>query len=366
MLQRLVVWLLLAFMVSGCAAPTTQRAEISDVALAAEVRKQKALAMRTWFDRLRRLENLAFPLQVAAVPLCEEEYVLRNPGFSYMHLGRISEEWHDVASEEFGFGRELTIFNVVPGSPADKAGLQKGDVFVNIDGESIALDGPFYERFVDDDFAKLLKKQGEDGVLNLTVLRGGKTTDVVIRPVMGCFYPVRYVGEDHINALADGDSVLVFKGLMNFTDDTELSAVIAHEIAHNAMQHIEATTLNRAGGAILDIVLIGKAGVDPGMRELTGKAYSQEFEAEADYVGLYIMARAGLPLETAPNIWRRMAVENPEGINKGIQATHPSHPERYLGMDNAIKEIRAKQARGEPLMPNLKEKQSAQNTGASP
>ena len=36
-------------------------------------------------------------------------------------------------------------------------------------------------------------------------------------------------------------------------------------------------------------------------------AFSQAFELEADYVGLYILARAGYPTKNAAAFWRKMA-----------------------------------------------------------
>jgi len=52
-------------------------------------------------------------------------------------------------------------------------------------------------------------------------------------------------------------------------------------------------------------------------------AFSQDFEAEADYVGLYHAARAGYDIENAPYIWRRFAASDPRGID-AVGGSHPA------------------------------------------
>jgi predicted Zn-dependent protease len=83
--------------------------------------------------------------------------------------------------------------------------------------------------------------------------------------------------------------------------------------------------------------------------------YSKEFEFEADYMGLYLAARANLDIGNAANLWRKMAVTSPGSINeKSYFASHPSSPERFLTMDKTIEEIKAKKASGTPLVPDNK------------
>jgi hypothetical protein len=39
--------------------------------------------------------------------------------------------------------------------------------------------------------------------------------------------------------------------------------------------------------------------------------FSQDFEREADYVGMYLLARSGRQVAGAAGFWRRMAQESP-------------------------------------------------------
>jgi predicted Zn-dependent protease len=86
--------------------------------------------------------------------------------------------------------------------------------------------------------------------------------------------------------------------------------------------------------------------------------YSQDFESEADYVGLYVVARAGMPIDNAPRFWRRMGSQvAPGAISHGT--THPPTAQRFVALEAAVAEIKAKQAAGQPLLPNEKSKAKA-------
>ncbi|NBO18897.1 MAG: peptidase M48 Ste24p, partial [Proteobacteria bacterium] len=87
--------------------------------------------------------------------------------------------------------------------------------------------------------------------------------------------------------------------------------------------------------------------------------YSAPFELEADYVGMYIMARAGFDITQAPGLWRRMSLENPQGIYNST--THPTHAERFVALNKTINEITSKKKIGMELLP---ERQQMQEAGA--
>ena len=145
--------------------------------------------------------------------------------------------------------------------------------------------------------------------------------------------------------------------MMRFaSSDTELGLVISHEIAHNSMGHMRAKMTNYTLGSILDIAaqILLKIPTQGLFGNLGGNAFSQGFEAEADYVGLYIMAQSGGDIDNAPQFWRRMAALSPAAIQSSHTSTHPATPERFVALEETVKEIKAKKAAGQPLTPNLK------------
>ena len=82
---------------------------------------------------------------------------------------------------------------------------------------------------------------------------------------------------------------------------------------------------------------------------LGAQMYSQDFEREADYVGMYILANSGIEREGVANFWRRMSIENPRSIS--YASTHPSSSERWVNIEAVNKEIDKKILESEPLLP---------------
>ena len=196
--------------------------------------------------------------------------------------------------------------------------------------------------------------------LPLEVERGGSISQVVLTPVTVCDYDLVVTAEGDINAYADGERVIVPWAMMRFANDDELTNIVGHEIAHNAMGHIEARKKNMLlgglFGAVLDVAMASQ-GVDTeaqntsNFMELAARSFSQDFEREADYVGAYIVARAGYPLAGVPRIWRKFASINPAAIS--YASSHPTTAERFVRLTAIIEEIDAKIASGEPLLPEL-------------
>lgn len=75
----------------------------------------------------------------------------------------------------------------------------------------------------------------------------------------------------------------------------------------------------------------------------------QDFEREADYVGIYMMERSGIDSSEVGDLWRKMAVENVASISFG--RSHPTTAERFVNLDAYSKEARQKRQIGEALLP---------------
>jgi predicted Zn-dependent protease len=139
-----------------------------------------------------------------------------------------------------------------------------------------------------------------------------------------------------------------------FPSDQEVGVVVAHELAHNIMGHRLKKQLEIWRDMFIVRVIDKLSGSD------VGSAYanfsylesSVDYEYEADYVGLYLAARAGLEYERAPEFLRRFALDSPMSIARS--STHPKLAARYVAQEAAISEIRKKIALGQPLIPEMK------------
>ncbi len=188
--------------------------------------------------------------------------------------------------------------------------------------------------------------------------RNNQELSIDVVPVAACRYNVGLAASDAINAYADGNNVIITSGMLRFTEtDTEVSTVLGHELAHNAMGHIKKQNTNYWLGSIFDILLaVYGVNTQGAFGNAATLVYSQDFEAEADYVGLYIMALAGSDPSEAPDFWRRMGAEHPGSIKTAYGSSHPGTAERYLMLDKTIDEIRQKREAGEELRPTLRKK----------
>jgi len=171
----------------------------------------------------------------------------------------------------------------------------------------------------------------------------------------GCYFPVEVVDSPLINAATNGEKVVFYKGIMRtLTTDEELAVVLGHEYAHAMLLHINKRQSNMLLGLVVDVLIAGTTGVDTGgtFSEIGGKAYSKDFELEADYAGLYLAHRAGYDISQAANVWRKMAIDNGAATIKNYNSTHPSSPKRFLAQENTYSEILDKEINGLPLLPD--------------
>lgn len=168
--------------------------------------------------------------------------------------------------------------------------------------------------------------------------------------------------DDSYNASADGHKLVVSRKLVQLVNkDEQLAFIISHELAHNIMGHLDDQQTNLTGGALLGAIFdVAAAGVGANtggsLTRLGGQmgvlSFSPSYEQEADYVGMYILKRAGYNIDKAPDVWRMMSAVNPDAIYTGT--THPTSPERFVMMKKSIQEIKEKSRAGKALLPEMK------------
>lgn len=150
-----------------------------------------------------------------------------------------------------------------------------------------------------------------------------------------------------VNAMAvNGNTIVVYKELLRrVPNDTELAAVVGHEIAHiTSRHHADQTVQNRTAGvqiaaSVLSNVIGNQIGAAEG--QLAGKiagtlgqglfvnSYSREMEYEADHTGMLIMAKAGYNPQGAINFWSQAPqIFGTSGSSADFLSSHPSEARR--------------------------------------
>ena len=344
----------LTLMLAACATPTAQRPAIESQATDEETRTQLAMVFDRQMEMNGQLWRVSYRLSAAAAELCGP-HVTGSAGIFVATIKSFGEKLRPAALARYpALGEVPTIVYVAAGSGAEAAGLQTNDIITAVDGQAIppsAKSSAFYTKLV---------RAASDRPIVLSVQRSGEAREVTVEPHRVCDYPVAIVDKPQINAYADGKGIYVYRGMMDFVhSDEDLALVLGHEMAHDFRGHLEAKRKNamvgKAVGMVFDVLLAAGTGVAGTTfsnmgGNLTAGAYSQEFEAEADYVGLYVLARAGYRIDDAANFWRRMAISSPGSIT--MTSDHPATPERFVALQAAVKEIGAKAAQGQPLLPN--------------
>lgn len=354
---RCLQGVVIACLLAACAGPQTRTPAVDQPLAEAEARKQRELVLESWLASNQRLQAVSSQILTHGTELCGE-HVGPYFGFETWTVHDFAKDWQAVARTRFQLDEDLRVAIVADGSPAASGGLQVGDVIQEINEQSFAPGKDIRDRLHD-----RLRQSAKSGFpVKLTVLRGTERVDVPVSPQTACDFRVELSQQDQKNAYADGQKIVVYKGMMDFfRSDEEIALVVSHELAHNAMRHVSSQKTNAIVGGLVGLLLdvaaayggVNTSGnfTDLGMRA-GASAYSVAFEQEADYVGLYFMALSGYRIDDAANFWRRMAATDPRAIT--MKSTHPTTPERFVAIEQTVAEIQAKIAEGQPLKPETK------------
>lgn len=164
-------------------------------------------------------------------------------------------------------------------------------------------------------------------------------------------FTIKVIDSDVVNAMAlPGGFFYVNSGLILAADEeAEMAGVMAHEIAHVAACHYgrEMTRMNLLQMASLPAIFMGGAlgyGIYEGMGlgiPLTFLHFSRGFEAEADYLGIEYMYRAGYDPSAFVSFFEKiqaMEKKKPGTLSKAFD-THPQTPDRIEKSQDEIRKI---------------------------
>lgn len=164
-------------------------------------------------------------------------------------------------------------------------------------------------------------------------------------------FTIKIIDSDVVNAMSlPGGFFFVNSGLiLNADEEAELAGVMAHEIAHVCAHHAvrEQTRLNYMQLGTIPLIFIG-GWTGYGIYEAASFAvpmtflhFSREYEAEADYLGLQYMYRAGYDPQAFITFFEKIqALEKRKpGMVEKAFADHPQTPDRILHSQEEIAQI---------------------------
>jgi Peptidase family M48/PDZ domain len=339
---------------TACAGPVSELPPLPADEVAAEQRRQQIAQIHDYYAQRWRVDNVAFHIRTANREFCKA--VAPDIGLYAATVRSLPRKYRSYSNETLNLSWTVaTAISVADASPAAAAGIKPGDQILTLDNE--AVPDTRTAGWIGD----WLQAHGGQP-LQIMVRRDGADTLRTVRPVMACAIPVDLVIDGTANAYTDNKKIVIQSGVLRLTrNDADLAVIIGHELAHVTMGHygkkLQNALVGELGGAVIDGGLL-LGGIYSGrtfskhFARAGAMAFSVEFEREADYVGAYYAARAGYDISGSENIWRAMALENPNSIR--LAHTHPTSPARFVQMHKTITEIADKKRRHLPLLPDVK------------
>ena len=358
--MKKLFYLIFFILVSGCLeTPKGRLPSVNQAEIDMEADRQKRLSYAKFIDQMSLVKSIGFKINSSNADKCNKTDF--NSGITFANENVMGLKIAKFFPSKINLGSQVSIIDIVKNSPADKAGLALGDIILEVEGYTLPEGKNALKKI-----SKHFKDIEEKEIKKIKIDRNGEILTFDINQTKICNYPIIFTQDKIVNAYADGKSIIMTQGMVDYArDDNEIAMVIAHELAHNDRGHLDAVKKNSlimgSIGFVLDLMTIyysgGTAGGDAQNTEMWSKigrdAYSVEFEKDADYGGVYYAHRAGYDISQVKNFWERIGSENPKQI--AISSTHPATAERYLQIDKTVKEINEKKKDGLALVPNEKE-----------
>lgn len=255
-----------------------------------------------------RLAGISYRLTTASARWCPK--LTPQPGWILGDLRRFPDDDRVAASGIYGRDEGPFIAAVAPGSPAERGGLTRGTRIAAINGDPILPTEGGPTMGIDTALVKLYTLDPA-GAWTITDSMGRVYR---MAPAPGCASAFR-IELGGAQAAANGILVRVTLELARSTsDDAELAAVVAHELAHNILRHRDRLGSDRSAARV------------------------RQTEFEADRLAVWLMADAGYDPAAAVRFWGR----HKRPLIRA--ASHPPRSERIAAIESEMTAMAAARA----------------------
>lgn len=311
--------------------PGASRGEIESMRRTLEAKR-----LRHLLEEESRLNRVGFQI-LSTLPNEERQREIPFAGLLVRDSGKEIARAFSLKGE-----KGIVVAGLLTREAAVRSGLEPGDLITSVAGKPVLR-----ER----DFKTAISQAAPGTSLRLKVKRRGVEFESEL-PVQTVWRTISFKLNDRkkeVNAYATFFGIQFTLPMMAFlaTDD-ELAVIVGHEIAHILKGHVSkgvgTSTVSGFAGGLASIpvnMLLPGAGsvVSYFVSSAADAQFSQEFEKEADYLGLRLVHRAGFDLRAGTRVWERFAVELPRKMSWGFLNTHPSTPERFVRTEKVIQEL---------------------------
>jgi len=288
-------------------------------------------ALDTRMAWTRRVHTIGYRL-MKAIPLEERG----NQHYLGMLVSPLDEYVARLYSMEES-PRDVVVFGVIKGSPAEAAGFREKDIIRMIGRKPVTIHN----------FDALVLRMKAGTPVAFTIERDGTQTVVSMTPEALRYNVPFLVTDDHtVNTYASPSGITVTYGMLKFVQsDDELAMVMAHELAHLVHGQI----LRDRGFSLLSAIIsiaIGQTRIpQAGDLSLADNTIARDrfpgdFEREADRYGVLYAHTAGFDILNGMKVWERFGLEIPGSAETYIGATQPVASERRQRLQGIADEIR--------------------------
>lgn len=345
--------------------------EVVDILDSQAIEHQAETYSENWAEK-QRIYGLVYPILKENADLCGSN-VVDEIGIEWLTLNDLSGNLRRSAASALGVSTFPFLNVVVPGSSAHLAGLRQGDALKSINGEVVQEDRTTNfpatmedERFYRWKINRILQQAiRSDPTIDITYQRHGETFKTELHVVKRCDYGVVMLDSNEIASVSDGNTIWISNGLYEHVQsDEEFQTMVAHELAHRILRHRLQTSSGHKTAQGFDTFLnvlwtIGAIGAalsgdyigSPPARwfasEDPERWFNSDQELEADYLGMYLLARAGVDTSQAVGFWSRIPDESPL-LDVHVVEAHV----RLANLLATQREIQEKKDKNEPLTQN--------------
>ena len=236
---------------------------------------------------------------------------LSGTNSNFMSFGGLVKK--NIAAYENIIGElnNLKVLYTLPGSPADNAGIKKGDKIIKVNGDEVATTINFFNAV----------EKGKDTLL--TIERNGSFLELRIPITLMCNFNFESFAtlEKKIVFFRSGNTLFLSNTLLNYLkNDDELMIIFANEFSHfiNGHPSIKSDIVSLKNSVLFSdmwkpfggfVFSGGKTAL--GFMEKVKFRYTKDQEGFADFSSIKLTKILGYNADKAKLFWERLVKEKP-------------------------------------------------------
>lgn len=236
-----------------------------------------------------RVASIGYRLATANAALCRVTQPMF--GMPVQAIDQFAPDSLAAARQAFGFDAPIVVEAVVPGGPADRAGIRAGDSLLAVNDRAMPAPAGRETASTRLTAEALIAGQPVAAPAAFALRRAGVPLTVTVAPVAGCHVNAEMMLSQRWEADSSGATIRISSRFVEAFEDWAIAAVLAHEMAHSVLAHD---------------ARLKAAGVTRGLTAEFGRSARlwRQVEDEADRMSAWLLFNAGFDPLAGARFWR--------------------------------------------------------------